>query len=89
MSKDKGSIRFSDASIVYPNGAVGMKNLDLTIEPGEFVVIVGSSGAGKSTLLRAVNGLNRLTSGTVDGRWCPGAADRRSGICASCAPGSA
>jgi phosphonate transport system ATP-binding protein len=66
MSKDKGSIQFSDASIIYPNGAVGMKNLDLTIEPGEFVVIVGSSGAGKSTLLRAVNGLNRLTSGTVE-----------------------
>jgi len=45
---------------------VGMQALDLEIEPGEFVVIVGSSGAGKSTLLRAVNGLNRLTAGTVE-----------------------
>jgi len=61
-----GSIRFSDAGIVYPNGVVGMKDLNLAIEPGEFVVIVGSSGAGKSTLLRAVNGLNALTSGTVE-----------------------
>ncbi|MDT8410619.1 MAG: phosphonate ABC transporter ATP-binding protein [Wenzhouxiangellaceae bacterium] len=61
-----GAIRFNKAGVTYPNGAVGMKDLDLEIEPGQFVVIVGSSGAGKSTLLRAVNGLNALTSGTVE-----------------------
>lgn len=61
-----GAIRFEDAGVVYPNGVVGMKNLNLEIRPGEFVVIVGSSGAGKSTLLRAINGLNKLTSGTVE-----------------------
>ena len=73
MSDRQGSIRFTNGNIVYPNGAVGMKNLDLDIKPGEFVVIVGSSGAGKSTLLRAVNGLNRLTSGevNVDGQRVP------------------
>jgi phosphonate transport system ATP-binding protein len=64
--KATGSIRFENAGIVYPNGVVGMKDLNLEIAPGEFVVIVGSSGAGKSTLLRAVNGLNPLTSGTVE-----------------------
>ncbi|MCH8477339.1 MAG: phosphonate ABC transporter ATP-binding protein [Wenzhouxiangella sp.] len=64
--KAQGSIRFSSANIVYPNGAVGMRDLDLEIKPGEFVVVVGSSGAGKSTLLRAVNGLNRLSSGKVE-----------------------
>ena len=61
----RGTIRFDKACITYPNGAVGMKDLDLEIQPGEFVVIVGSSGAGKSTLLRAVNGLNPLTGGSV------------------------
>lgn len=61
-----GAIRFVNAGLVYPNGAVGMKDLDLEIRPGEFVVIVGSSGAGKSTLLRAVNGLNLLTQGSVE-----------------------
>ena len=68
-----GAIRFEKANIVYPNGVVGMKDLDLEIKPGEFVVIVGSSGAGKSTLLRAVNGLNQLTSGTIsiDGQEVP------------------
>ncbi|MDX1626864.1 MAG: phosphonate ABC transporter ATP-binding protein [Wenzhouxiangellaceae bacterium] len=62
----RGAIRFKDAGIVYPNGVVGMKNMNLDIRPGEFVVVVGSSGAGKSTLLRAVNGLNKLTSGSVE-----------------------
>ncbi len=73
MNDQQGSIRFTDASIVYPNGVIGMKNLNLEIQPGEFVVVVGSSGAGKSTLLRAVNGLNRLSAGEVriDGRPVP------------------
>ncbi|MEE4637835.1 MAG: phosphonate ABC transporter ATP-binding protein [Wenzhouxiangella sp.] len=72
-NSDQGSIRFSEANIVYPNGTVGMKDLNLEIQPGEFVVIVGSSGAGKSTLLRAINGLNKMTSGTVevDGQTVP------------------
>jgi phosphonate transport system ATP-binding protein len=65
MSPRQGSIRFESANMVYPDGAVGLKDLDLSIQPGEFVVVVGSSGAGKSSLLRAVNGLNRLTSGQV------------------------
>src|SRR6056297_2237129 len=77
-NSDQGSIRFADANIVYPNGTVGMKDLNLEIQPGEFVVIVGSSGAGKSTLLRAINGLNKMTSGTVevDGQAVPQADGR-------------
>lgn len=74
----RGAIRFEKACITYPNGVVGMKDLDLEIRSGEFVVIVGSSGAGKSTLLRAVNGLNPLTSGTVsiDGQQVPTGSSR-------------
>jgi phosphonate transport system ATP-binding protein len=59
-------IRFEQASVTYPGGVVAMKDLDLTIEPGEFVVIVGLSGAGKSTLIRAINGLVPLTSGRLE-----------------------
>ena len=71
MNTAKGAIAFQQTNVVYPNGVVGMKDLNLTIEPGEFVVIVGSSGAGKSTLLRAINGLNRVTSGTVSVNGTP------------------
>ena len=58
-------IRFSDATVVYPGGVTAMQGLDLEIEAGEFVVVVGLSGAGKSTLIRAVNGLVPLTSGSL------------------------
>ena len=58
-------IKFSDASVVYPGGVRAMQGLDLEIERGEFVVVVGLSGAGKSTLIRAVNGLVPLTSGSL------------------------
>ncbi len=58
-------ITFSNASVTYPGGVHAMRDLDLVIEPGEFVVIVGLSGAGKSTLIRAVNGLVPLSSGSL------------------------
>jgi sulfonate transport system ATP-binding protein len=42
-----------------------LKGLDLTINPGEFVVVVGRSGGGKSTLLRLVAGLERPSAGEI------------------------
>jgi phosphonate transport system ATP-binding protein len=67
------AIRFAGATVVYPNGVKALDGLDLSIERGELVVVVGLSGAGKSTLLRSINGLVRLTEGEVfvDGRSVP------------------
>ncbi|TBX16175.1 ABC transporter ATP-binding protein [Nioella sediminis] len=43
-----------------------LKDIDLEVEDGEFVVFVGPSGCGKSTLLRVIAGLEDATSGTVE-----------------------
>jgi putative ABC transport system ATP-binding protein len=42
-----------------------LKRIDLQVEPGEFVAVVGKSGAGKSTLINMVTGIDRPTSGQI------------------------
>lgn len=42
-----------------------LKGIDLQVNPGEIVVLVGTSGAGKSTLLRCINQIDKLSSGQI------------------------
>jgi len=58
-------IEFKQVTKKYPNGVVGLNNINLKIEEGEFVSIIGSSGAGKSTFLRSINRLNDITDGEI------------------------
>lgn len=62
-------IEFKDVNLVYPNGTEALRNINISIEDGEFVVIVGLSGAGKSTLIKSINRLVSPTKGSllVDG----------------------
>lgn len=58
-------ISFKDVSKVYPNGVIGLDHVNLTIEQGEFVGIIGLSGAGKSTLLRSINRMHDISTGEL------------------------
>src|SRR3982750_2035464 len=49
----------------YPDGYEAVKDMSLTIEDGEFVILVGPSGCGKSTALRMVAGLEDITDGEL------------------------
>lgn len=57
-------IEFHDVEKYYGDFHA-LKNINLTIDKGEVVVIIGPSGSGKSTLLRTMNGLNTVSSGKL------------------------
>ena len=57
-------IHMNNVTKVYPNGSTGVENINLHINKGEFVFIVGSSGSGKSTLMNILGLLDTCDSGT-------------------------
>ncbi len=58
-------IVFEHVDKVYPNGYKALKDINLTINDGDFVAIIGLSGAGKSTLLRTINKMHDIQSGKL------------------------
>ena len=63
-------IVFDNVSKSYGIGAPAVRDLDMTIGDGEFLVLVGPSGCGKSTVLRMIAGLEEITHGrlSINGR---------------------
>ncbi|MGW3280740.1 ABC transporter ATP-binding protein [Nocardia rhamnosiphila] len=60
------ALAFRNVSMVFENGTAALRDIDITIRPGEFVSLVGPSGCGKSTLLRLAAGFEEASSGAVD-----------------------
>ena len=58
------SVRIENLSLSFGETEV-LKNIDLTIEPGEFFAFLGPSGSGKSTLLRAIAGFGPAPGGRI------------------------
>jgi multiple sugar transport system ATP-binding protein len=63
-------IRLSGVSKRYPDGHEAVRDMNLRVADGEFMILVGPSGCGKSTALRMIAGLEEITAGevTIDGR---------------------
>lgn len=59
-------INFKDVSKTYPNGNKALSDINLTINEGEFIAIIGLSGAGKSTILRTINRMHEISEGTIE-----------------------
>ena len=68
-------IEVAGLRVEFPPDVVAVDGIDLTVRPGEFVVVLGRSGSGKTTLLRTLNRLVEPTAGLVrvDGRTVTGA----------------
>ncbi|MEG0825903.1 MAG: cell division ATP-binding protein FtsE [Bacilli bacterium] len=58
-------IRLKDVKKTYKNGVTAIYDMDLTIEKGEFVFIIGSTGCGKSTLIKMLYREEKPTSGKL------------------------
>ncbi len=71
---DVSLLKLKNVSQVYGTGQkqfTAVQNINITIEEGEFVVLLGPSGCGKSTLLRVITGLQKATEGRVLYRGVP------------------
>src|SRR5919199_2516933 len=62
---EKILIYFDNVTKIYDNDIAALKNINLSIEPGEFVFLVGASGSGKSTMVRLVLKELEPSSGTI------------------------
>lgn len=61
----KGKITFENVSYAYPGVENSLEGLDITIEPGQTVAIVGQTGAGKTTLAKLVNRTFEVSNGSI------------------------
>jgi zinc transport system ATP-binding protein len=59
------AVELGGVSFAYAGGAPVLQDVDLALEPGEFVAVAGPNGGGKTTLLRVILGLERPLAGTA------------------------
>jgi phosphonate transport system ATP-binding protein len=65
INNDKRQLEIAGLGKIYPGGTEALRDVDLNIDHGEIIAVVGLSGAGKSTLLRCINRLVDPTSGSI------------------------
>jgi len=58
-------IQFDGVTKRYPDGTEAVKQMDLSVQDGEFMILVGPSGCGKSTALRMIAGLEDISEGEL------------------------
>ncbi|HAO61639.1 MAG TPA: cell division ATP-binding protein FtsE, partial [Erysipelotrichaceae bacterium] len=59
-------LKFKEVSKTYKNGVNALYNINLLIEQGEFVYIIGPTGSGKSTLIKLLDAEEKATKGSVE-----------------------
>lgn len=62
---EKISFNAQDLEFKFPNGALGLRNINISEESGKLVAIMGGSGAGKTTLLNVLSGIESPSAGSV------------------------
>ncbi len=69
MGRARGAVRFEGVSFGYGDGGTALRDVDLDVEPGQVVALMGAPGSGKSTLVSLIPRFYDVTSGrvTIDG----------------------
>lgn len=58
-------LELKNYNMVYPNGKVGAKDINLKIESGDIFAFIGHNGAGKTTTIKSIVGINGITKGDI------------------------
>lgn len=58
-------VQLRNVSFAYPSGEAAVRDVDITVYPGELVGVVGQNGAGKTTVTKLITGLLKPSTGTV------------------------
>ncbi|ODM49142.1 nitrate/sulfonate/bicarbonate ABC transporter ATP-binding protein [Ruegeria sp. PBVC088] len=72
-------LRMAQVEKTFHGGVVALRNMNLTVNEGDFVSLLGPSGCGKSTALKLVTGLMQPTSGRIDWAGEDGAGEKGAG----------
>jgi cobalt/nickel transport system ATP-binding protein len=59
-------LKLNNVTVVYPDKTKAVDNIDLTVDTGENIALIGENGAGKTTLLLAIVGILELLTGTIE-----------------------
>jgi ATP-binding cassette subfamily B protein len=65
VAKVRGELRFENVDFAYSNGAVVLRDINMVIEPGETIAVVGQTGSGKSTLMKLLLRFYSPTGGCI------------------------
>lgn len=65
MQERNKIIELREISVTYPTGTVALKDVDISVDKGEFLFVVGSSGSGKSTFIKTLLGEVETSSGGI------------------------
>lgn len=77
MDEHAAFIQVENLSFTYPDGTLALQDINLAIQKGEFIAMIGQNGSGKTTLSKCLNGLYKPTSGDV---WVEGLNSKRTPI---------
>jgi len=65
LEKKSPIISIKNLHFTYPDGTVALKGVNLTIQEGESIALVGKNGSGKSTLIKHLNGIYQGDRGEI------------------------